>query len=58
MTNEEIIVNALKQKKQAMSAGQIAELTGIDRKNVDKAMKVLKDTGAIVSPRRCSWTVK
>ena len=38
-----------------MNAGKIAELSGIDRKEVDKAMKQLKDEGAIVSPVRCKW---
>ena len=38
-----------------LSAGKIAELSGIDRKEVDKAMKELKEEGAIVSPVRCKW---
>ena len=29
----------------------------LDRKEVDKAMKQLKEEGAIVSPVRCKWTV-
>ncbi|MCC7495492.1 MAG: transcriptional regulator, partial [Fimbriimonadaceae bacterium] len=31
------------------------ELTGLDRKVVDKAMEALKKEGAIVSPKRCFW---
>ena len=58
MTNEEIILNTLKQSREPMTAGQIAEHAGIDRKAVDKAMKSLKDNGNIVSPRRCYWIVK
>jgi hypothetical protein len=27
----------------------------LDRKEVDKAMKALKEEGAIVSPVRCKW---
>ena len=38
-----------------MNAGKIAELSGIDRKEVDKAMKQLKEEGVIVSPVRCKW---
>ena len=38
-----------------LNAGKIAELSGIDRKEVDKAMKQLKEEGAIVSPVRCKW---
>lgn len=38
-----------------LNAGKIAELSGIDRKEVDKAMKELKEEGTIVSPVRCKW---
>lgn len=41
-----------------MSAGQIAEISGLDRKEIDKAMKVLKDEELIVSPKRCYWEPK
>ena len=37
----------------ALNAGKIAELRGLDRKEVDAAMKQLKAEGAIVSPVRC-----
>ena len=39
-----------------LNAGKIAELSGIDRKEVDKAMKQLKEEGAIISPVRCKWS--
>ena len=39
-----------------VNAGKIVELTGLDRKVVDKAMAALKKEGAIVSPVRCKWT--
>ncbi len=38
-----------------LSAGKVAELTGLDRKVVDKAFAELKKDGAIVSPVRCKW---
>ena len=37
------------------NAGKIAEVTGLDRKVVDKAFDALKKEGAIVSPVRCKW---
>ena len=40
-----------------LTAGKIAELTGIDKKEVEKAMNVLKKDGKIVSPVRCAWEV-
>lgn len=39
-----------------VNAGKVAELTGLDRKVVDKAFAALKKEGAIVSPVRCKWT--
>lgn len=45
----------MKQAGEPLNAGKIAELTGLDRKEVDKAMKDLKAEGAIVSPVRCKW---
>ena len=38
-----------------LNAGKIAELSGLDRKDVDSAMTQLKAEGAIVSPGRCKW---
>jgi len=38
-----------------LSAGQIAEISGLERKIVDKAMTGLKSEGKIVSPKRCFW---
>jgi biotin operon repressor len=45
----------MQQAGEPLNAGKIAELSGIDRKEVDKAMKQLKEEGAIVSPVRCKW---
>ena len=38
-----------------VTAGQIVELSGIERKEVDKAMKKLKTAGTITSPKNCYW---
>lgn len=45
----------MKEAGEPLNAGKIAELSGIDRKEVDKAMKQLKEEGSIVSPVRCKW---
>ncbi len=55
MENKEKVLAAMKQAGEPLNAGKIAELCGLDRKDVDKAMKVLKEEGAIVSPVRCKW---
>ena len=55
METKEKVLATMKAAGEPLNAGKIAELTGIDRKEVDKAMKVLKEEGAIVSPVRCKW---
>jgi len=55
MENTEKVLATMKKEGKALSAGQIAELSGIDRKEVDKAMKKLKTEGKITSPKNCYW---
>lgn len=55
MNAKQIVLSVMKEAGVPVNAGKIAELSGLDRKEVDKAMKELKDEGAIVSPVRCKW---
>ena len=55
MTEKEQIPDAMKKAGEPLNAGKIAELTGLDRKAVDKAMAAMKKDGSIVSPVRCKW---
>lgn len=55
MDAKEKVLEAMKQAGEPVNAGKIAELSGLDRKEVDKAMKELKKEEAIVSPVRCKW---
>lgn len=52
---EEKVLEVMKAAGEPVSAGYIAENSGIDRKEVDKIMKKLKDESKIVSPKRCYW---
>ncbi|MFH7003563.1 hypothetical protein [Flavobacterium bizetiae] len=52
------VLEAMKKAQQPLNAGKVVELTKLDRKDVDKAMKILKDEGLIVSPKRCFWEAK
>ena len=56
METKDKVLQVMKEAGEPLNAGKIAELSGIDRKDVDKAMKQLKDEGAIISPVRCKWT--
>lgn len=51
------VLEIIKAAGEPVNAGKVAELSGSDRKIVDKAMKQLKEEGVIVSPRRCYWVV-
>ena len=55
MNEKDIILDAMKKAGEPLNAGKVAELTGLDRKVVDKAFNELKKSGAIVSPVRCKW---
>lgn len=41
-----------------VKAGEIAELAGLDKKEVDKAIKMLKAEEKITSPKVCFYEVK
>ena len=55
MEAKEKVLATMKAAGEPLNAGKIAELSGLDRKEVDGAMKQLKAEGAIISPVRCKW---
>ena len=55
MDTKSQVFEAMKRAGKPVNAGKIVEITGIDRKEVDKVMKQLKAEGAIVSPKVCFW---
>ncbi|HKM94765.1 MAG TPA: hypothetical protein VJY41_14030 [Prolixibacteraceae bacterium] len=52
------VMTALQKAGKPLKAGEIADAAGLDKKEVDKAMKELKADGSIVSPQRCYWAPK
>ncbi len=52
------VLETMKKAGEPLNAGKVAELSGMDRKEVDKAMKTLKKEERIVSPKRCYWQPK
>lgn len=58
MENKEKVFNAMKKSGKALKAGEIAEISGLDKKEVDKAMKSLLKEEKIHSPKKCYYTVK
>ena len=55
MDNKSKVLETMRKAGEPLNAGKIAELSGLDRKEVDKAMNELKEEGAIISPVRCKW---
>ena len=49
------VLQAMSAAGEPVNAGKVVEMTGLERKAVDKAMEALKKSGAIVSPVRCKW---
>ncbi len=52
------VLDAMKKAGVPVNAGKIVEMTGLDKKEVDKAMKQLKTDEKISSPKRCYWEPK
>ena len=55
LEDKDVILEAMRKAGEPLNAGKVAELTGLDRKAVDKAFAAMKKTGEIVSPVRCKW---
>ena len=55
MNEKEKVLDAMRSAGEPLNAGKVAELTGLDRKVVDKVFAELKKDGSIVSPVRCKW---
>jgi biotin operon repressor len=58
MEEKQKVLETLKNSDQPLKGGEIAELSGIEKKIVDKAIKVLKTEGLIDSPKRCYYAAK
>ena len=58
MDAAEKVLATMKKAGGPLNTGKIVELSGMDRKEVEKAMKTLKKEERIVSPKRCYWQPK
>jgi len=52
------VYSAMQKAAKPVRAGEIAELTGIDKKEVEKAIKQLVKEEKVYSPIRCCYQVK
>ncbi|WP_048147754.1 helix-turn-helix domain-containing protein [Palaeococcus ferrophilus] len=52
---EEMVFKVLKDAGRPLKSAEIAELAGLDKKEVDKAIRKLKKEGKVISPKRCYY---
>ena len=57
MDNKEKVIEAFRSSEDPLNAKKVSELSGVEKKEVDKIMKELKKDETIVSPKRCYWTL-
>ena len=55
MNDEDTILKTMKDASKPLRPGEIAELTGLSKDTVSKAMKTLKKDGKVDSPKRCYY---
>ena len=58
MKPKEKVLETLKKAEQPLRSGDIVKLSGLEKKDVDKAMNELKSEEKIFSPKRCFWQAK
>ena len=57
MDDKEKVIEAFRSSEDPLNAKKVSELSGVEKKEVDKIMKELKKDETIVSPKRCYWTL-
>ena len=58
MEAKDKVLQTLKKVGKPMKSGEVAEAAGIDKKEVEKAIKQLVAEGLMHSPKRCFYDVK
>ncbi|HON18842.1 MAG TPA: transcriptional regulator [Salinivirgaceae bacterium] len=54
----EKVLETMKKAGRPLRTGEISQLSGLDKKEVEKAIKELKKAEKIESPARCLWQPK
>ena len=55
MENSEIVLKTLGKAGKPLKGGEIAEMSHLDKKIVDKSLKYLLKSGKVFSPKRCFY---
>ena len=57
MESKDAIIKALENAEKPMKGGEIADASGVDKKEVDKLIKKLVAEGKVDSPVRCFYAL-
>jgi len=55
---KELVLKKMSEAGKPLKPGDIAEITGIDKDDISKLIKELKNDGKIFSPKRCFYQTK
>jgi predicted transcriptional regulator len=58
MSAKEKIIKAFEQAGKPLKSGEVAELSGLEKNEVDKEIKKLTVSGTLYSPKRCFYDIK
>ncbi|MFT3740333.1 MAG: hypothetical protein QM786_16420 [Breznakibacter sp.] len=58
MTNAEKVLDTMRTAGKPLKSGEVEKLSGLTKDEVAKAMKELKASEVIVSPKMCYWEPK
>lgn len=58
MEVKELVFQTLQTNAEPLKSGEIADKSGLDKKDVDKAIKQLLTENKIDSPKRCFYGIK
>ena len=53
--NKEIVYKAFTKSTKPLKAGEVADITGIEKAEVTKIIKTLQKEGKLVSPKNCYY---
>jgi len=51
-----VVLEAMRNAQKPLRPGDVAEMTGLDSKEVSKIIADLKKSGEIISPKRCFYS--
>lgn len=58
MDNKEKVIKTFKESEEPLNATKVSQISGVEKKEVDKIMKELKKDETIYSPKRCYYALK